>query len=582
MAGSAKRKHYWISCSTLFLAATLTFMPLSAAAQGASAKTDEGHEAGIPVTDQLVLTKCGTCHEPDAKGNMSRISWIRTTPEGWEEAIKRMVRLNGLSLSPDEARHILRYLSDSHGLAPAEAEPVEYYSEHRIVDETIADPDVRHACASCHALARPLSWHRSQDDWKYLVNMHVAFFPAIEFTSFQLPARRGDSESPTPAAAPVSPLDKALAFIRRSAPLSTPSWSEWQASMSDPKLAGRWLVTGEEPGKGRFFGEVTIAPGAEADQFTTKTTIHYVDGTSETLSEEGSSIVYTGFQWRGRSAVQQPGTAVGSPKTIREVMLVSPDQSTMKGRWFWGVYEEFGMDVKLRRAQEGPVILGTDLSALRTGTTGTKVTIYGDHLPDDLSAANIDLGTGVKVASVLNHSASSITVSVDVAADATPGMRTISAGAATVQNAFAVYRQVDFIRVTPVTPIAHLGSESHEKGYAQFAAHGYSFGPDGKPDTADDIDLGPMKATWKLEEFIASYGDDDTQFVGSVDANTGLFTPSSDGPDPKRRSMRNNYGDIWVVGTVTPEGSTGQLSARSYLIVSVPQYVQYDQPEVGQ
>lgn len=56
-------------------------------------------EAGFPVKDQLTLSKCGGCHAPDAKGNMTRISYIRTTPEGWEEAMKRMIRLNGLQLS---------------------------------------------------------------------------------------------------------------------------------------------------------------------------------------------------------------------------------------------------------------------------------------------------------------------------------------------------------------------------------------------------------------------------------------------------------------------------------------------------
>jgi len=42
----------------------------------------------FPVTNALVVSKCGSCHATDAKSNMSRISWIRTTPEGWEEAIK--------------------------------------------------------------------------------------------------------------------------------------------------------------------------------------------------------------------------------------------------------------------------------------------------------------------------------------------------------------------------------------------------------------------------------------------------------------------------------------------------------------
>src|SRR5437764_580541 len=61
---------------------------------------------GIPVTEPLVISRCGTCHQKDEKGNLSRISWERTTPEGWEEAIKRMVRLNGATLEPAEARTI--------------------------------------------------------------------------------------------------------------------------------------------------------------------------------------------------------------------------------------------------------------------------------------------------------------------------------------------------------------------------------------------------------------------------------------------------------------------------------------------
>src|SRR6202451_3173549 len=91
-------------------------------------------EAGIPVTSQLVISKCGGCHAKDEKGNMLRISWERATPEGWEEAIKRMVRLRGVSLTPDEARGILKYLATYHGFAPEEAKPLMYYAETRVKD----------------------------------------------------------------------------------------------------------------------------------------------------------------------------------------------------------------------------------------------------------------------------------------------------------------------------------------------------------------------------------------------------------------------------------------------------------------
>src|SRR3984957_20837896 len=75
-------------------------------------------EEGVPVTDPLVIAKCGNCHTRDERGNMQRISWERTTPEGWQQALKRMILVDGVTLTPEEARTIVKYLSLSHGLAP--------------------------------------------------------------------------------------------------------------------------------------------------------------------------------------------------------------------------------------------------------------------------------------------------------------------------------------------------------------------------------------------------------------------------------------------------------------------------------
>src|SRR5437870_8705557 len=96
--------------------AFLLAMPGQAQAPGnqpaARPAAEEKPEEGIPVTDPLVIAKCGTCHTRDDKGNLSRISWERAAPEGWEEAIKRMVRLNGLEITPADARSVLKYLRD--------------------------------------------------------------------------------------------------------------------------------------------------------------------------------------------------------------------------------------------------------------------------------------------------------------------------------------------------------------------------------------------------------------------------------------------------------------------------------------
>src|ERR1700689_721502 len=146
---------------TLLIAFPMLVQAQSGPGRGAGAGAADAPKPveGIPVTDPLVIAKCSGCHKQDEKGNLTRISWARTTPEGWQEAIKRMVRLNGLELKPEEARAIVKSLSADHGLAPEEAKPVMYFVEHRIQDEEFPNDTVREACAACHPIARARSWY---------------------------------------------------------------------------------------------------------------------------------------------------------------------------------------------------------------------------------------------------------------------------------------------------------------------------------------------------------------------------------------------------------------------------------------
>jgi quinohemoprotein amine dehydrogenase len=563
----------------LFLCAAPAFaQDNNADSAKAASATKDAPEEGIPVHNALVVAKCGECHKQDEKGNLSRISWIRTTPEGWEGAMKRMIRLNGVTLVPDEAKKILRYLSDTHGLAPDEAKPVAYIAEQRLIDEKVPNEDIAHACKACHALGRPLSWRRSADDWKLLVNMHIAFFPNVQSTAFLYPPRRGDAPPPAPGSDQRPPVEQAIAYLSKNGPLHSPEWADWQAAMRDPKLDGRWLIYGTQPGKGRFFGEMQISTTPDGRITTTSTVTFVREG--NTLTAIGNSIVYTGYAWRGKSKTKLMSAGFDVPSSIREVMSISRDQSQMEGRWFWGAYDEFGMDVTMRRAVEGPTVLGTNVSLLKAGSSGTEVQLYGDNFPQNVVLADLDFGSGVTVTKVVGAKPNVVTVSVDVAQNAIPGKRAVALRHSLAPAAFAVYDHIDYLKVSPQTAIAHLGGDEHAKGYWQFEAIGYANGPDGKPDTADDIELGPVPVQWKLEEFIASYGDDDTEFVGKLDADTGFFTPAKDGPNPKRKSSRNNYGDVWVVATAKPSGSETPLVARSYLIVAVPQYIHWEQPEV--
>ncbi len=542
---------------------------------------------GIPVTSQLVISKCGACHTKDEKGNMLRISWERATPEGWEEAIKRMVRLRGVSLTPDEARSILKYLATYHGLAPEEAKPINYYAEHRIQDETnIPNDNVKGACANCHMLARPLSWRRSPDDWKDLANLHIALYPQAD-EAFRLGINAGGFDEGQHHAEPGAPLpvDIALAYLSKTAPLETPEWSAWRARMRAPKLAGRWIVSAYIPGRGRFYGDMEVeASNGTDDEFTTRVKLTSIkNGT--TISRTGHSLVYAGYAWRGRSkgtpAAKAAPDDLGSD--MREVMWISPDQSMAEGRWFWGEYQEFGCDVKLTRASADPTLIGADRTLLKTGTQGTRVRLLAESLPAQVAPADLDFGTGVTVKRIVSHTPTEIVAEVDVAANAVSGKRDIAFRRSVLPNAIAVYDRIDYVKVTPDSALAHLGSETHPKGFQQFEAVAYQRGADDKSHTADDVELGPIDVNWSVEEFYSTYGDDDREFVGSL-SNTGLFTPASDGPNPQRKFSRNNYGDVWVVATAKDEKDKDgrPLIGKSYLVVTVPTYIKWDQPEVGQ
>jgi len=544
------------------LLVALAFVGVAAAASAQPSPAD-----GFVIDSPVVKARCGSCHRSDDSGRMSRISYRRATPENWERTIKRMVSLNHASLTPEDARTILKYLADRQGLAPEELRPIAFEPERRSIEyEYKADETTANLCQSCHTMARVLSERRTKDEWELLLAMHRGYYPLVDNQPMNGPQgfrrTRPVETEPGPDGRPPDnrqPMDRALDHLTKTLPLESSAWSAWAAAMQPPRLAGRWAVSGSQAGKGPIYGVVTIAADAGApDSFTTE--IRYtVARTGEMVTHSGKALVYTGYQWRGRGS------------DWREVLFVERDWKTMWGRWFTGAYDEIGIDVTLTRLAGEAVVFGTSVSAIRTGSAAQSLRIFGANLPTAIKADDIGLGRGVKVTRVTNATADGLAIDVDVESHAPVGARDLSIAGIVKPAALVVYDKVDGIKVVPLAGMARVGGAVFPKQLAQFEAIGISNGPDGKPGTEDDLNLGLVDVKWSIEEYTATFADDDAQFVGAIDQH-GLFTPNVDGPNPKRSGNRNNVGDVWVVADYA---GVKPIRARAHLLVTVPLYMNW-------
>jgi quinohemoprotein amine dehydrogenase len=547
--------------------------PPTTAAQRAKEPARKDTTPGFAINEQGVIASCGGCHVRDSAGRMERLSYMRKTPEGWEISMRRMIALQHVRVEPAVARAIIKYLSNAQGLAPTEARPARFESERRAIDyKYAADTRTEQTCRACHSLGRVISQRRTRDEWELLLATHRAYYPLVDFQAF----RRGGPPPPDSAGAP-HPMDIAVAHLSKVFPLRTPEWTAWSATMRPARIEGEWVLSGTEPGRGAFSGRLTIAKAGTDDEFTTRATYRFArDG--KTITRDGKVAVFTGFQWRGRSS--ESGTPADS--AWREVMFIEPGWQEISGRWFKGGYDEFGMDVSLTRLGSGPVIAGVYPRALRAGSRDHQVTLLGANLPRDVQPAAVDLGPGVRVERVVRADADSIVVRVAVDEKASVGARDLLVAGASLKSATVVYDKIARIKVTPLAGMARVGGAVFPKQYQQFEAIAYHNGADGKPDTEDDVEIGPVDVAWSLEEYGVTYDDDDIKFVGRIDQR-GLFTPALDGPNPQRSGNRNNIGDVWVVATYQ-ENETGNgngtitrpLKARAHLLVTVPLYLRWE------
>ncbi len=493
--------------------------------------------------ERVIREKCLLCHTQtgDPEAPFSRISQQRKTPEGWQMTINRMQRLNGLVISVEEQQAVIKYLSDTQGLAPSETAPHRYVLEQKpnVVEEV--DPAYVEMCARCHSNARFGLQRRTEDEWKLHVNTHMAINPTTELHA--LARDRSWYDIAYNDVAPKLAVDYAF---------NDPAWKKWQ-QMVKPELAGRWSVAGFMPGKGDYSAVLTLSETSK-DHYSLLMTGHYADGTS--LEGSGSGKVFAGYEWRASLTVDGV--------KMRQVMAASEDGSSLTGRMYQSAHDEVGGELQ---AISGSAIVALSPSAIKQGGQ-QEITIIGSGLKGPVS-----LGKGVQVVKVLSRDADRVVVVAKAAAGAAVGLRQVSVGRTTSAAQLAVYDAVAAVQITPNESIARIGGNGGKlpKVQSTYRALAFSAGADGKPGTDDDMRLGYMPALWSLKPFDdVAEQDNDLKYAGSIDGN-GIFTPGDAGLNPERKFSTNNVGNLTVVAQVL-DGDNA-VEGEAHLLVTVPTFI---------
>ena len=227
-------------------------------------------------------------------------------------------------------------------------------------------------------------------------------------------------------------------------------------------------------------------------------------------------------------------------------------------------------DVELHRHVGLSQIFAIGNRAIVVPSTGHDLDVYGESFPETLDASAFGLGEGLTVTGAVRISAGHVRLTVDVAEGAESGERLVSFGSHKGSKTVVLYDRVDYLRITPLQGLARVGGGAMPKQYERFEAVAVNRGRDDKPYTDDDYDVMFVDARWSLEEFPVRENDDDLQYVGSINADTALFTPAVDGPNPERKWRANNVGNVYVVAEAELEDRS--FKARAHLVVSVPLY----------
>lgn len=523
------------------------------------------HASAAPAAnaDQPAVFKtyCIGCHSVDKAGRMPRLDGLRASPEEWDNILRRMGR-RGLTLSEAERMAIVKQISRTRGLAPAEHAAVDYIhvSPAANLQETVPNHgDFRATCVSCHSWAKIASHRRDPGNWKALRDFHLAMFPASLTQSFR----------------EINWWDTAVEatdWLGKKLPYETPEWKAWKARGLKLSAAGAWVVAGHRPGRGDYEATMKLTHRGD-EEYDLVRDVRWADGARESF--KGKATLFAG------GALRASWQAGG--KAVKAAFTIAPPGEGLAGRateltGAWTAPREvhaYGTETgnRLRAKAAAPVVLRVSPSWVRPGQGKVDVVVTTDGPAPAAWSPKIGDGA-VKVVGRKVLDATHVRFTLDVGAAARRGTLALGLNPAGRPNGgradqLVVARGIDYLKITPEKANARMGGLAVPPDGVAFEAIAMSNGPDGARHTGDDLPLGPVKARWTLEEAFADMDDRDAEVVGAIDAN-GVFVPSDEGA-AKTYTLGKN-GQVWAVATVERPGQP-PLKARAYLLVTAPDIV---------
>jgi len=490
----------------------------------------------------ILDTKCVACHTGNTKDGLSRISEQRKTVEGWYMTLARMQMHNGLSLTKEEEKSVIKYLSDTQGLTYEESKPYRYVLENiPNYQESIDDPLLAEMCARCHTSARIGLQRRSSDEWYNLVNFHLGKFPTLEYQALS--------------------RDRDWFEIAKSkmVPYLTKKYGlDKEFILEKVDIKGEWILFGHKLGDGDFTAKMNLKEISK-DKFEVTLNGTFIDG--RTFTSTGEALVYSGYEIR--SSLDIDGVS------YKQVFAVNPKTLELSGSMFQTIHpEEFSSINAVKTSDTKTAILGVSPMSVKAGET-KLITISGNNLDKSIS-----LSKGLKLNKIVEKSLNKLVLDVTASSDYKSKQIDIKIGSTNFEDKLTVYKKIDSLKVFPSYAIARVGDGggAMPKQHSIFEAVGYLAGKDGKIGTVDDISLGKVDAKWSVAPFDErAKEDEDVKFTGTMDSFSGRFIPSFAGPNPKRRFGTNNAGNLKVIATY--KDGANRLEADSHMIVTVQKWV---------